>query len=176
MLVVPEAVVRPLSECTPGSLVRPLGYVTEGAFALTGQIPGSETNVLIGLHEDGPTYDLIQQPADLHVLLYSDPSEIEIDTAGAFEPRANEMYESVGCIRRDASRWLLNVRDGISRNDPSWRQKRMAFDLVTGDLVSPPHDINNICVFGGWSVTLAESTESDRKLKIFSFAWVRPSK
>lgn len=168
MKVFPLCDNKPLNECQPGQLVRPLVHGRDAAFGIAATIEDTEKLAVISFGEDGPSFAPVSHPQDLQVLCYGDGCFLEVDHHGPFEGRARELYEARGAVIREHSRWLMNVWS--ERVGPSY--DRAQFDVSNARLARVSHDINNIAVFGRWALYLGDrSARPDAWLQIAAFEW-----
>lgn len=164
---------KPLNECLPGHVIRPLVYAGDGAFAIVVTIEGSEDLAVISFSEDGPSFAPISHPEQLQVLCYGGDCFLEIDHCGPFEGHAEALYNARGTVIREKSRWLMNV---WPEQQPVSHQ-RAQFDISNARLGRVSHDINNIAVFGKWTLYLGDRfARPDSWLQVASFEWKPPAR
>ena len=150
MIILPDCEIKPLSECEAGRLVRLIGHLKDGEFALVGDLENSEHRALILFQEGAPVYLIEKEPAKVKVLAYSSDLIFEVDHHGPYEPVVQKMYEASGCVIREGTHWLLNVQAPNNQ----FRLQRAQYDMDNFQLVGVSHEIQNIAIFGKWSLYL----------------------
>lgn len=172
MKIIPPCENKRLTECEIGNLVRPIGHWGQGEFAIVGNLKEAADRVLLLFRDTLPSFAIINGPEQVHVLDYGDDWLLDIDHEGPFEPSIRQMYEASGCLIREKSRWVMNVRS----DDGRFAHQRGQFDLTNSRLIPTSNDLNNIAVFGKWTLYLGrESQGRDTWRKIAGFEW-RPPK
>jgi len=171
MTVIPACEIRSLTDCQPGQLVRPLNYRGDPDFAILGTVDGADSLAFIFMRDQGATYSVFPPADHIRVLTFEDQWFIEVDHRGPFESRARDMYEAGSCLIREKSRWVLNVWT----EDHHRPFERALFDLTSAELTYSAADINNMAVFGRWTLYLGdESAPRERWRKIAAYAWQPP--
>jgi hypothetical protein len=167
MLVLPECDIRPLNDCPPGAALRLLSH--GGQFAIVGDGDDSEYRVLITFEADGPSLEFVEKSDTFKVLCFTGDCILDVDQRGPFEPPLRTMYEKPGCLIREPSRWLLNVR--LARS--SRRYERAQFDLTNHKVLPRISDrLNNIAVFGAWKLYLGQHDRPREEwTEIAAHAW-----
>lgn len=171
MIISPDCEIKPLSECDAGKLVRLVNHWGDGEFALVADLENGEGRALILFQEGTPVYLIDNNPAQLKVLAYSSDLIFEVDQHGPYEHNIRELYETSGCVILEGTRWLLNVREP----NPEFRPHRAQYDFETFQLVEVSREINNIAIFGRWSLYLGDrDTLREERVSIAAFEWKSP--
>lgn len=171
MIILPDCEIKPLSECEAGKLVRLVGHLGSGEFALVADLKDQNGRALVLFQEGPPVFLIESDPARLKVLAYNSDLILEVDQNGPYEPVIRELYEAAGCLIHEGTRWLLNVweaNSGIMRY-------RAQYDFETSQLVEVSRELRNIATFGKWSLHLGErSSLREDRIKIAAFEWKPP--
>ena len=168
MIILPDCEIKPLSECNAGQLVRLIGHLKDGEFALVADLENRKDRALVLFQEGAPVYLIESEPEQIKVLAYSSDLIFEVDHHGPYEPIVQRMYETSGCVIREGTHWLLNVQEANNH----FRIQRAQYDLKIFQLVEVSQELKNIAIFGKWSLYLGgrETLRKDR-IRISTFEW-----
>lgn len=171
MNIIPACENKLLSECGAGHLVRPIGYWGQGEFAIVGTLRESTDRALLLFRETGPSFTTVNGPDQVSVIDYGREWFLDVDHCGPFEASIRRMYEASGCLICEKSRWLINVR----QDDGRFAYQRAQFDLTNSQLIRISDELNNIAVFGKWTLYLGDKLQSrDTWRRIAAFEWQPP--
>ena len=164
MKILPSAIMKPLSTCQSGELVRPTSANGRSlAFVATNEQENGRflVNILAEPLQHQVHYEPIRH--DEAVLSYGHDYDIQIDHLAAMELRPRQLFEQLGCVHLVGAALQLRC-GGHPQLTRGWPQH---YVLASGQLVPPP-DINvPAAVFTGWSVSIDAGGE--KALQLYRF-------